>query len=337
MAQISVTMSSADSLTIPFHLTIHAEARLGEEIWHGRASPSTRRKIQNRLNQRAHRRRLAEEKASKVQVFELMPPEEAQPVQYTSPESEPFMSSTSARASSDTTSKTSPLASVSAATATTSWCRTFEPILMRKGLTHPSPETETTRIFEESFLPNLSPSDLYRLPGDDHLLSLMYYNVFRALTTNVHLLNLNTTLMHTDTYPSPFHPNPVNFKLSSPTSLESVPPDLRPTKLQMSTPHHPCFDIFPCPVVRDNGIRGAGVLPHGTLCMTLAGRNTWNENERARRSGMVIWGPPEDIGSWEVTEGFVRSWGWLVRGSRGLERATNLWRGRRGERAMRFA
>ena len=43
----------------------------------------------------------------------------------------------------------------------------------------------------------------------------MYYNVFRALVANVHLLGLDTDLMHTEDYPSPFNPNPVNFRYKS--------------------------------------------------------------------------------------------------------------------------
>ena len=77
MAQISITLPPAESMhswRIPLHLTIHAEARRNDEVWSGKANPATRRKLQNRLNQRSHRRRKAEEKASKVQVFEIITP-----------------------------------------------------------------------------------------------------------------------------------------------------------------------------------------------------------------------------------------------------------------------
>jgi Domain of unknown function (DUF3425) len=226
--------------------------------------------------------------------------------------------------------RTSPIA------LTTSWCRRLEPILIQRQGERVIQEdqvpglTETyTVAFEKGYLPNLKPSDFHRLPGDDHLLSLMYYNVFRALVSNAHILGLDTILMHADDYPSPF--------ITGTIDMSRVPANLRPTPLQSAVPHHPCFDIFPDPVVRDNGIRQTSFLPHGMLCMTLAGRHTWFENDRSRRHGLVIWGSPENAASWEVTQGFVRHWGWLVRGSHMLEASTNRWRWTRGEQPLFFA
>lgn len=295
-------------------------------------SSANKRRMQNRLNQRAHRQRRAEEKARNTRVFELRFVVSTNSVRGTSPSGR-----NSATPESDSTagSRLHQPGWLSSA----SWCRPFEAGLIKnyaqragkmlwKG--HATSEADLdTVLLEEGFLVRLKPSDLLRLPGDDHLLSLMYYNVFRALTWNMRSMNLDTVLMHTDEYPSPFILRTAN--------LSSIPPWLHPTELQLSLPHHPCFDIFPDPVVRDNGIRGVDMLPHGILCMTLAGRNTWNENDRDRRTGMVIWGSPEDALSWEVTEGFVRSFGWLVKGSHVLECATNRWRWTAGEDPIFFA
>lgn len=340
MAQISVTLPPAQSLhtfRIPLHLTIHAEARRNDEVWSGKANPATRRKLQNRLNQRSHRRRKAEEKASKVQVFEIVPPSQPdaqEPPPLPDAPNLPVVRTTSIITS---TSKIASRTASIPSTATVSWCRRLEPVLLYNGLTQPCRDTEATKTFEESFLPYLDPTSLYRLPGDDHLLSLMYYNVFRALVANVQLLGLETKLMHMEEYPSPFVPNPVNYRYRSANDLTKIPPHLRPTQMQLTVPHHPCFDIFPCPAVRDNAILGVSMLPHGTLCMTLAGRNTWNENERDRRNGFVVWGAPEDADSWEVTPGFLRNWRYLVRGSKMLEDSTNRWRRKRGESEILFA
>ena len=176
---------------------------------------------------------------------------------------------------------------------------------------------------------NLKPADFNYRPGHDHLLSLTYYNVFRALVANTRLLGLDPYLMHTDAYPSPF--------VTGSKHQRHLPPHLQPTNLQQTVPHHPCFDIFPDPVVRDHGIRSTNMLPPGLFCMTLAGRNTCVENERPKRRGLVVWGPPEDANSWEVTEEFVINWYWLVDGSATLQSSTNKWRGIRGEPAIYFA
>lgn len=301
---------------------------------HGRDSTTGKRRMQNRVNQRAHRQRKAEEKARNAQIFELRVDIAQNPFREFSSTGSGSPGSRYASSASGI-SRLSQAASLSSA----SWCRRFRPCLIKNhvqragrvlGNDLPMSETDSdTVLLEEGFLKRLKQSDLHRLPGDDHLLSLMYYNVFRALTWNMRSMGLDTVLMHTDEYPSPF--------IIGTANLSSIPPWLQPTYLQTTVPHHPCFDIFPDPVVRDNGIRGVDMLPHGILCMTLAGRNTWFENDRDRRTGMVIWGPPEDAMSWEVTEGFVRSFGWLVKGSHVLECATNRWRWTRGEEPIFFA
>ena len=343
MPQVTLSLTTTTSAAlspIPVSLHLHAEARGLDELWTGRTSPDARRKLQNRLNQRAYRKRKAVEKASKLQVFELEPapiqlPEKAEasrdligldtavlPIRQGTRQAEEIKEPNMEHLG------RVPLPPLH----TASWCRPFESFLRREQpvAEHTSPgKLSETIKFEESFLRNLKPTDFYRLPADDHLLSLMYYNVFRALTTNVRLLNLDTYLMHTDAYPSPF--------ITGTAYTRPIPPHLQPTQLQRTVPHHPCFDIFPDPVVRDHGIRNTHLLPHGTLCMTLAGRNTWFENERSMRSGLVIWGAPEDANSWEVTEGFIANWGWLVKGSLMLQYSTNRWRAVRGERAIFFA
>jgi hypothetical protein len=66
---------------------------------------------------------------------------------------------------------------------------------------------------------------LYLLPSD-HLLSLIYYNVFRALVSNLRFLNLDLKSMEADDYQSPF------LELDSGTcsiDLNSTPPDFQPT------------------------------------------------------------------------------------------------------------
>lgn len=50
--------------------------------------------------------------------------------------------------------------------------------------------------------------------------------------------------------------------------------------------------------------------------------------------GMLIWGEPWRIDGWEVTEGFLRKWGWLLKGCDEMIEASNRWRGLRGEEPL---
>ena len=50
--------------------------------------------------------------------------------------------------------------------------------------------------------------------------------------------------------------------------------------------------------------------------------------------GLLVWGEPWEVGSWEVSEGFVGRWGFLLRGCGEMVRATNGWREGRGEEAL---
>lgn len=55
-------------------------------------------------------------------------------------------------------------------------------------------------------------------------------------------------------------------------------------------------------------------------------------NQTDYRQGLIVWGDPWEAKNWEVTEGFVRRWGWMMKGCwEGILEATNFWRGIRGE------
>jgi hypothetical protein len=50
--------------------------------------------------------------------------------------------------------------------------------------------------------------------------------------------------------------------------------------------------------------------------------------------GLLVWMDPWRPEGWEVTEGFVRKWGFLLRGCDSMFCATNRWRASRGERPL---
>jgi hypothetical protein len=160
-------------------------------------------------------------------------------------------------------------------------------------------------------------------PRTDLLLVLVKFNVFRAMIINSGYLGyLAGEGMDDDDALSPFtDPSNPNWQ------IRSVPAALRPTKLQRQIPHHPWIDILPAPGMRDNLLRAGETYDDMELCADLVGFFS----ESKGRTGMIVWGEPWDIAGWEVTESFVKHWGWTIRGCEQLLQATNYWRERRGE------
>ena len=175
----------------------------------------------------------------------------------------------------------------------------------------------------------------YPLPAD-HLLTLVYYNVYRALIANVAILGLDLDLMVTDEYPSPFTP----LSPTASSALLSLPPSLQPTSLQSSIAHHPQWDIVPDPAIRDNLLRkGEPNIDDVELCMDLIGSEARRSRHEASNepAGCLVWGDPWSTDSWEVTEGFVKKYPWLFVGARHIEQSTNSWRMKRDEPLLRFS
>lgn len=103
--------------------------------------------------------------------------------------------------------------------------------------------------------------------------------------------------------------------------------DLRPTRAQILTKHHPYLDAIPFRDVRDNLIDQMGqidqdeffhdALNHLTCWGGVAGAQT---------------GSPWDGRSWEATEMFLDKWSRIVGGDDGeLTRQSRWWRSLRGE------
>jgi hypothetical protein len=161
-------------------------------------------------------------------------------------------------------------------------------------------------------------------PRTDHILVLVKFNVFRALMSNVRDLGTSDKEVMDDNALSPYS--------DSSAFIRPAPPALRPTNLQRKICHHPWIDAVPIPGMRDNLLLAKDSYDDQQLCADLVGVY----GESTDRNGMIVWGDPWDPASWEVTESFVRSWGWTIRGCERLYWSTNHWRERRGERPLKF-
>lgn len=176
-----------------------------------------------------------------------------------------------------------------------------------------------------------SPGSFYLPLSVDHLLTLVHFNVFRALLTNMTILSLPGFF-------SCEEPKTTIASLSVPL-LDKIPvglpPTLVPTPLQRSVQHDAWIDLFPLPELRDNLIRLWGTFDTCEICDDVLG--TMYDEEVCRhdeRNGLVVWGDPWDVYSWELMEGFVRKWGYILAGCDELIEATNQWRARRGEEPL---
>ena len=163
-------------------------------------------------------------------------------------------------------------------------------------------------------------------PRTDHVLILIKFNVLRALISNGTDLGYEAKEgAYSSATLSPFT-DPSNPMWH----VRSAPRALQPTELQRKVPHHPWIDLLPSPVMRDNLLLAGDTYEVMELCADLVGFFSADKG----RTGMIVWGEPWDIAGWEVTESFVRHWGWTIQGCEHLLQSTNYWREQRGERPL---
>ncbi|KAJ9416852.1 hypothetical protein QL093DRAFT_2400219 [Fusarium oxysporum] len=204
----------------------------------------------------------------------------------------------------------------------------------------------------------------FPLPSDQ-LLHLIQFNVYRAFISikrTINTISLDPTtcpvfgpcLDDTTRYP----PNP------------NIPSSLAPTILQQTQYHFPWINIMPFARLRDNLIRREGRFDNFELWRDLVGdlmsytaapwqrgtpfsfsasipetEQSWGfmlenyidtDEITAGRNGLIIWGEPHDMKSWEATPGFLTKWSWAVEGCEELVEVSNRWRIRRGAEPMRL-
>ena len=291
-----------------------------------------RRKIQNRKNQRARRLRLKGEDPSSVQ--------RSRPFQVTrwrldSPEDVDGSEDTNNAPSAHKTlcihiEKPAPIFAAETAMATI-W---------------PQSHTQT----------RLTPPSITFPLSTDHLLHLVQYNVFRAFVSNKRTLNLLLTGW-TDAPPSPTT-CPISGPYRDDTSVfplnPNIPAALVPTLFQQAHPHPVWINLIPFPRIRENLIRCQGSFDHWEFLQDLIGElmgaNQFQRRETLPltisvsdpathdsdtvtkgRKGLIVWGEPHEMESWEATPGFFAKWAWAVKGCDALLENSNRWRLTRGE------
>ncbi|KAH8752983.1 hypothetical protein F5883DRAFT_575439 [Diaporthe sp. PMI_573] len=317
----------------PTHVHVDADADASKQ----------HRKIQNRKNQRAHRLRIRQQDPGSVQT------------------SRPFQVR---RWRLDEPDDCSSRDASSASKDARSCALMFTP--ERAGVVQGPPPAAPVHTQMSLTLPSF----IFPL-STDHLLHLIQYNVFRAFVSNKRTLN---TLL-TGWTDAPRSPTtcPISGPYRDDTTVyplnPNIPSSLFPTRLQQARLHSLWINLIPFPRVRDNLIEHEGSFDHWELLQDLIGelmsmrpavkrrdtprtitvadpKTMWtlpptaprDEDEvTAGRNGLIVWGEPYDMHSWEATPSFLEKWAWAVEGCDELVKCSNRWRLMRGEEPMRLS
>ncbi|KAL4907009.1 hypothetical protein BDW74DRAFT_190015 [Aspergillus multicolor] len=296
------TLPAAAVAAIPLsHMPQQVHVWSADDDWTGVVDRRERRKLQNRQNQRKWRER---KKAS---------------------------ATTGSRGSPSTSSSSTSTISLSTSTSNGT-VQNQDPNGTDILCGHAPPNAlEYLRAFEA----RVRQSYLTNSPDLDHLIGLTRLNVHRAINENIAAIGMTVEWTNCDDSISIFnlsHPLPPHF------DLQKIPSALRPTAIQKSTPHHPWLDFFPFPRMRDTLITVTAtastvnglLFDDEELCHDLMA--FWDT--RDTQATLLVWGDSWEPRNWEVSEGFARKWGWLLRGCEELLVSTNSWRRRRGERGI---
>ena len=118
------------------------------------------------------------------------------------------------------------------------------------------------------------------------------------------------------------------------TGREDIPVSLKPANIQYRVVHDPVIDTIPHPQLRQNILRSLAMaqLDEASISRSLRTSGALVEVQgEKKRCGLVVWGRPEDMENWELTEAFMFQFGHLLNGCEDLIAATNRWRSQRGE------
>ncbi|KAH8889168.1 hypothetical protein GQ53DRAFT_723354 [Thozetella sp. PMI_491] len=278
-------------------MTQQLEVRNSFDDWTGVTSSAERRKLQNRLNQRAHRGE--QQKKNHEETLQRIGHKEAE----------------------------QPPRTGSLSTELQQFMRVIEQDW--KGCASSAHENRARLV---AFARQAYDDYMSGTPRHTQLPTVVKINVFTAVNQNALALNLSPQWLDGEAV-SPFGSLAPKRALACPTSTV-YPDSLRPTPCQLSTPHHPWIDLLPFPRLRDNilyAINLSNPLDEDALCLDMVDISDLSYDARY---SIVVWGSPWDPNSWEVTPDFARKWGVLLRGCHDLLVSTNYWRLKRGERGL---
>ncbi|KIW10088.1 hypothetical protein PV08_11048 [Exophiala spinifera] len=169
----------------------------------------------------------------------------------------------------------------------------------------------------------LSHNATHRMLRCDLLLSVTQCNIVLAMFSNSVLIGLSPALLDLDIY-SPFN--------SAGPFGEDYPPSLYPTTLQRQQLHHPWVDLLPIPELRNAILQHVNLDDLDSLCGDLFGQC----DQRMERTGLLVWGESWDPSAYEMSQPLLRKWACIFAECPKLIESTNEWRTLRGEEVVQF-
>ncbi|CAG9944896.1 unnamed protein product [Clonostachys rosea f. rosea IK726] len=168
---------------------------------------------------------------------------------------------------------------------------------------------------------------VFPLSPDHRLITIVQYNVLRAMIWNLAALSM------LDQIPSDCAETFGVFGQNFSNNTGQIPPNLQWTSIQRSMDHPYWISVIPFPAMRDNLILMADQYDSRGLLHDV-GLGLYEGLDDAERRGFLVWEDPWRASGWEVSEGFVKKWGFLLKGCSVEMETTNRWRELRGEERL---
>lgn len=153
--------------------------------------------------------------------------------------------------------------------------------------------------------------------------SITQYNILRAMFINADLMGLTLELLNEDLASQ--------FNLTGPLmSALHLPASLCPSQKQKKIIHHPWIDLIPMVSLREAILTRADVIDEDELCGDFYGSSPSQE------VGLRVWGEAWDPSAYEISETLIRKFSWMVKDCPDIIKSSNHWRKQRGEKPIRF-
>ncbi|KAJ5713909.1 uncharacterized protein N7483_011090 [Penicillium malachiteum] len=156
-----------------------------------------------------------------------------------------------------------------------------------------------------------------------HLLApVAHLNVISALLNNASIMGMSIELLEEDIASL--------FNIDGPMEL-ILPPSLEPSSTQKKIIHHPWIDLIPMASFRDMLLKNMDRYDEDEFCGDLHGQIGVSDG-----IGLIVWGESWDPNAYEISESVFRKWYWILKECPEILKTTNYWRRVRGEKPLRF-